>query len=116
MPRLGDSRGQATIELLALLPLLVAAALAGAAIVGFAAAQEQAGEAAHAGAIALLQGDEDAVVAARAALPESDRAAATIDVSGRRIEVSLPPPHLLSGVLSHLAASASADAGPEPAP
>ena len=112
---LRDHDGQATIELLALLPLLVVAALAGAAIVAYAAAEEHAGEAADAGALALLQ-DEDATAAARAALPDAQRAAATIHVAGSQVDVALPPPRLLRSLLPHLTATASADAGPEPTP
>jgi hypothetical protein len=103
--------GQATIELVAFAPLLLLAALAAAALLVHAAAEEHAGEAAQAGAMALLQ-DEDAHAAAVAALPEADRRAARISVERRTVTVTLPPPPLLP----HLGATARADAGPEPAP
>jgi hypothetical protein len=103
--------GQATIELVALAPLLLVAALAAAAIVVHAAAEEHASEAAQAGAMALLQ-DEDARAAARDALPEGDRARATITVGRRTVTVTLPP----AAPIAPLDATASADAGPEPSP
>ena len=62
-----DADGQATVELLAFVPLMTAAALAAAAILSRAGADERAGEAARAGAMALLQ-DEDPAAAARGAL------------------------------------------------
>jgi hypothetical protein len=65
--------------------------------------------------MALLQ-DEDPKAAARKALPGDERGAAAIELAGRRIKVSLPPAGRLRAVLPHLTASASADAGPEPAP
>jgi hypothetical protein len=111
--RHGD--GQATVELLALVPLVMAAALAAATILAHFAAEEHAGEAAHAGAMALLVG-EDAAAAARAALPAGSRDAARIERAGHRITVTLPPPAPLRAVLPRLTASATADAGPEPAP
>ena len=55
MTRLSSASGQATVELVALLPLAVAAGLAGATILAAQSAAEHAGQAAHAGAIALLQ-------------------------------------------------------------
>jgi hypothetical protein len=79
---------------------------------GLAAAEERAGESAHAGAIALLQG-EDPDAAARAALSDGDRGDADIEVSGSRVTVSLRPPAPLHAVLPALAATATADAGPE---
>jgi hypothetical protein len=49
-----DHNGQATVELVALLPLLLITALAAAALIAAQAAGEQAGQAAEAGAVALL--------------------------------------------------------------
>jgi len=65
--------GQSTVELTALLPLLVLLALGAYAVLAAQTAHEQAGAAAEAGAIALLQ-DRDARAAARDALPnEAER-------------------------------------------
>ena len=103
-------RGQATVEFAALLPLLAVVALAGYATLAGLAAGEQAGVAAEAGAIALLQ-DRDPGSAARAALPEDARAAVRVD--GRRVTVAVRPRVPLVSRL--LRARATAHAGPEPA-
>jgi acyl-coenzyme A thioesterase PaaI-like protein len=109
--RLSSEGGQATVELVALLPLAVAAGLAGATILAAQSAAEHAGQAAHAGVIALLQ-DRDARAAARTALPEGTEA--EITVRGRRVTVTVEPNvPLLAPALS---ATTSADAGPEPTP
>jgi hypothetical protein len=109
-----SERGQATVELVVALPLILVAAFAAASIVAFEAAREHAGEAAHAGAMALLQ-DGDPKAAARDALPHADRNAA-IAVDGRRVTVRLDPPVPLHALLPGLRATATADAGPEAAP
>jgi hypothetical protein len=112
---LREDRGQATVELLALVPLLVIAALAAAAVLARAAAEERAGEAARAGAMALLQ-DENPRAAARGAIGAAERDAAHVAVDGRRVTVSLAAPAGLRGLVSLGRAEASADAGPEPRP
>jgi hypothetical protein len=103
--------GQATVELVAFLPLLLVAALAGAAILAAHTAGEQAGQAAQAGAMALLQGG-DPRAAARAALP--DGAGARIRVAGRRVTVRVRPDLPLAALERPLTSTATADAGPEP--
>jgi hypothetical protein len=108
-----DETGQATVELVALLPLLLIAALAGALVLAAHAAGEQAGQAAEAGAMALLQGG-DARTAARRALPEHARA--EIAVHGRRVTVTLHPDLPLDDLERRLTARATANAGPEPTP
>ena len=109
-----SQRGQATVELVALLPLLVVAGVAATAVLARQGARERAGEAAHAGAMALLQ-DGDPRAAARDALPAAERAAATVRWTGRRVTVTLPAPPPLRA-LPGLGARATADAGPDPAP
>lgn len=104
-------RGQSTVELAALLPLLAVVALAAYAMLAGLAAGEQAGVAAEAGAIALLQ-DRDPAVAARDALPDDARAAVRVD--GRRVAVAVRPRVPLIATL--LRARVVAHAGPEPAP
>jgi len=106
-------RGQATVELAALLPLLVVVALAAYAMLAGLSAGEQAGVAAEAGAIAVLQ-DRDAAAAARAALPADVRGAAVVRVRDRRITVTVRPRVPLVARLLH--ARVIAHAGPEPAP
>jgi hypothetical protein len=106
-------RGQATVELAALLPLLAVIALAAYAMLAGLAAAEQAGTAAEAGAIALLQ-DRDAAAAARESLPDDVRRSAAVDVEGRRVTVSVRPRvPLVAGLLR---TRVSAHAGPEPTP
>ena len=106
-------RGQATVELAALLPLVAVIALAGYALLAGLAAGEQAGVAAEAGAIALLQ-DRDADAAARRALPGGARRTAAIHVEGRRVTVAVRPRVPLVARLLHT--TVSAHAGPEPTP
>lgn len=108
-----DERGQATVEVLALVPLVLIAALAAAAILAQQGAVERAGEAAHAGAMAILQ-DEGPRAAAREALSAHERSEATIAITGRRVTVSVPSTGLLRTLLPHQTARATADAGPDP--
>lgn len=107
--------GQATVELVALLPLLLTVGLAAAAFLAAQAAGEHAGSAAEAGAVALLQGG-DARAAAREALPASVRDDATITVDGRRVTVRVRPDLAVDPVARRLEAEATADAGPELSP
>jgi hypothetical protein len=109
----GGQRGQATVELLAVLPLVLAGALAGGAMLAAGSAQDRAEDAARAGAMALLQ-DGDPAAAARELLPARDHAAVT--VRGRRVSVALAPRLPLHLALPGLRVRASADAGPEPQP
>ena len=108
---MNGQRGQSTVELTALLPLLVLLALGAYALLAAHAAGEQAGTAAEAGAIALLQ-DRDARTAAREALPAHGRA--RIRVEGRRVTVTVRP--AVPVLAERLAGRATADAGPEPTP
>ena len=105
-------RGQSTVELTALLPLLMLLAFGAYAVLAAHAAREQAGTAAEAGAIALLQ-DRDPTGAAREALPGRR---AQIEVRGRRVTVTVRPAVQPRFLTEALATTASADAGPEPAP
>ncbi|MDA0185526.1 hypothetical protein OJ997_34795 [Solirubrobacter phytolaccae] len=112
MRRVADHRGQATIELLGLLPLVVLIALVAFTFIASHTAHEQAGEAAEAGALALLQGGIDPRTAAREALPKPVRARATITLEGRRVHVRVLPRLPISGLTNRLAGEARADAGP----
>jgi hypothetical protein len=109
----GGERGQAAVELAGLLPLLAVIALAAYAMLAGLSAGEQAGVAAEAGAIALLQ-DRDPAAAAREALPDDVRRAAAIHVHGRRVTVAVRPRVPL--VADLLGARVSAHVGPEPSP
>lgn len=108
-------RGQSSVELVGLLPLLLAAGLGVFSLLGAGAATEAAGGAAEAGAIALVQG-RDAEAAARAALEGWPRPDTRIRVRGRRVSVRVEPHGPLEVLDEQLAATASADAGEVPAP
>jgi type VI protein secretion system component VasK len=112
--RWSGERGQASIEIVGLLPLIALLALVGFTVVASYSAEEQAGEAAAAGALALLQGTAEPRVAAREALPDSARARATVTITRRRVHVRVRPrvPLPISGLAARLARSAHADAGP----
>jgi hypothetical protein len=105
--------GQAAVELVVLLPLLIAGAFAGGAVLAARAAQDRADEAARAGAMALLQGD-DPLHAARELLRPEERDG--VRVAGRRVLVAVSPRLPLRLSLPALDAHADADAGPEPRP
>jgi hypothetical protein len=103
--------GQASVELVALLPLAALIALAVGQLLAAGAARELAGNAAEAGAAAILQG-ADPAAAARDALPGWSRDRAVVRVGGRRVEVRVRPRALLPALAESLVATASADAGP----
>jgi hypothetical protein len=100
-------RGQAAVELLATLPvvLLVALVVAQAMAVGYASVL--AGNAAEAGALALA-GGSDPRAAARAALPGWSRARGRVAVKGGEVTVRLRPPTLLRALGRRLEVSANA--------
>lgn len=110
-----SDRGQAAVELVALLPLVLTAGLAAATVLAAHAAAEHAGQAAEAGAIALIRG-EDPREAARDTLPDGATARATIDVTGRRVTVHVRPRVPLPLLTDALTAEVTAHAGPEPSP
>ena len=105
------SRGQASVELVGVLPLVVLLALLLGQLLAAGAARELAGNAAEAGAAALLQ-RRDPAAAARDALPGWSRRRTSIAVEGRVVRVALRPPGLLPGLGGVLEAHAAADAGP----
>ena len=104
--------GQATVELVAILPVAIVVGLAVGQLLAAGAARELAGNAAAAGAAALLQG-LDAPQAAREALPGSSRDRVDIEISGRRVRVRVRPVAILPLLADELAATVTADAGPE---
>jgi hypothetical protein len=111
---MSGSRGQASVELLGLLPLIGLIALVAMTFIASYTAGEQAGEAAEAGALVLLQGGaDDPRAAARDALSDNARKRATITVSGRTVRVRVKPALALPipGLADRLAATAEADAG-----
>jgi hypothetical protein len=104
---LGGERGQASLELLGLLPLLLAVALAAAQLLAVGYSSVLAGNAAEAGALALAGGGSPRS-GAREALPGWSRAGAHVSVSGGEVTVRLRPPGLLRALAGQLDVSASA--------
>ncbi|UTI65963.1 hypothetical protein NBH00_07070 [Paraconexibacter antarcticus] len=107
----GREAGQGTVELVALLPLVVVVALAAAQLLAAGVARELAAHAAENGAIALADG-EDAGDAVRTALPGWARGAVRVVVRGREVRVRLTPVTVFPGAGRALASEARADAGP----
>jgi Flp pilus assembly protein TadG len=108
--RLRSSRGQASVELLAILPLLFLVAGAAFQALAAGAARELAGHAAEAAAVAILQ-DESPRAAARAAVPGWSRSRLAVRVRGRRVRVRLRPPAPTRSIGRLLTAEAFASAG-----
>lgn len=106
-PGRGGECGQASLELLGLLPVVVAVALAAAQLLAVGYSSVLAGNAAEAGALALAGGG-DARASAREALPGWSRADARVSVSGGEVGVELRPPTLLHALAHRLEVSASA--------
>ena len=110
---LRGTSGQASIELLALAPLLLAVVLAAAQLLAAGAGRELADHAAEAGAIALLQGTDPAA-AARDAVPGWSRGRVEVRIAGRRVRVRLRPRSFLPALARMLESAGEAYAGPRP--
>lgn len=100
-------RGQAALELLALLPLLLAVALAVTQLLTVGYASVLAGNAAEAAALALAGGG-DPRAAAHEALPGWSRTRARLSVTGGHVQVRLRPPTLLRVLTGRLEVTAGA--------
>jgi hypothetical protein len=105
LPR--GERGQASLELLGLLPVLLAVALAAAQLLAVGYAGVLAGNAAEAAALALA-GGRDPEAAARAALPGWSRSRLDVAAAGGEVRVRLRPPPLLPLVAGELEVIAEA--------
>ncbi len=99
--------GQATIELIGLLPAMVVVGLVLLQLLAAGYAAVLAGGAAEAGALALAAG-ADARAGAKEALPGWSRARARVAVSGGQVEVHLRPPSPLRALADRLEVSAKA--------
>jgi hypothetical protein len=106
----GEARGQASVELVGLIPLAVVVTLALAQALAAGAARALAGHAAEAAALALVQGG-DPRQAARDAVPGWSRKRMVVQVEGRRVIVRLTPPTLVPALAGRLTAQETADAG-----
>lgn len=105
-----SERGQASVELVAVLPLLALVVAAAVSVLGAGAAREAAASAAQAGAMAMLQ-DADPRAAAERALGTAAKRG-HVDIAGRHVVVTVRPRALAPVVGRLLAATSSADAGP----
>jgi hypothetical protein len=101
--------GQATVELVAALPALLAAGYIAFQLLATGYALTLADGAAEAGALALASG-RSAGAAARAALPGWAAADARVSISGGRVTVRVRPPSLSAAIAERLAVSGSAAA------
>lgn len=113
MFRRGGERGQASVEVVALVPVLVLAAGASFEALAAGAGHELAGHAAEAGAIALSEG-ADPRAAARAAVPDWSRSGLRIRVRGTKVAVRLRPLAPARAIGRLLESEAVADAGAAP--
>jgi hypothetical protein len=104
-------RGQATVELVAALPVLLLAALVALQLLAAGYALTLADGAAEAGALALASG-EPAVEAARAALPGWAADDVAVAVEGSTVSVRLRPPSPIEALAKRLVVSSSAAARP----
>lgn len=103
--------GQGSVELVAMLPILLAVGLALVQLLAAGVAHGLAANAAENAAIALGDG-EDPADAAREALPGWAKDDVHVMVRGRRVSVRLQPLTIFPGAGSALATVAHADAGP----
>jgi hypothetical protein len=108
---LGGARGQAQIELIAGIPLLVLAALVALQLLAVGYAQALADGAAEAGAIATADG-RDVDEAARAALPGWAEGRVEVESRDGEVTVELDPPALVPPLSGRLGVSSSSYARP----
>jgi len=99
--------GQAAVEVLGALPLLLGVGLAMAQLLAVGYAVVLAGNAAEAGALALAA-RADAEASVRNALPAWGRADASVHVSDGRVTVRLRPPSLVTALSRRLEVASSA--------
>ena len=104
------SGGQATVELVALLPLVGIVALAMLQVFAAGLAAEMASHAAEAGAIALMQ-NRDPSRAARESVPGWSRSGMEVSVYGRRVNVRMRSPVVVGPLAERLTATSHAVAG-----
>jgi hypothetical protein len=104
-------RGQATVELVAALPVLLLAALVALQLLIVGYAITLADGAAEAGALALASGGS-AAEAAREALPDWAEDDVSVAVDGGTVSVRLRPPSPIQALAEHLTIDSSAAARP----
>jgi hypothetical protein len=99
--------GQAAVEVLGALPLLLGVGLAIAQLLAVGHAAVLAGNAAEAGALALA-GRADAEASVRNALPAWSRSGASVRVDAGRVTVRLRPPSLITALSRRLEVASTA--------
>jgi len=110
-PRRGTVQsGQASVELVAMLPVAVAVMLTALQLLAAGASRELAGHAAGAGAVALLQ-RADPRGAARDAVPGWSAKRMAITIRGPEVTVRMRPPTLVPGLARLLESTVRARAG-----
>jgi hypothetical protein len=107
---MGDQTGQATVETVAAIPLLLLAGAVALQLLATGYASSTADAAAEAGALALAAG-RPAARAVRRALPGWAEERAKVSVNGGRVSVRLLPPSLSPALAEALAVTSSAFAG-----
>jgi hypothetical protein len=110
---MAEQRGQATVELVAALPVLLLAATLALQLLAAGYTLTLADGAAEAGALALASGGS-AAAAARAALPGWAEDNVAVSVKGGTVTVRLLPPSPLRALADHLAVTSAASARPAP--
>jgi Flp pilus assembly protein TadG len=107
--RIRGDRGQATVELVAAVPVLLLAALLSLQLLAAGYSLTLADGAAEAGALALAEGGS-ASEAARHALPGWAGDSVAVTVRGEQVSVRLRPPSPFGTVADHLAVTSTASA------
>jgi hypothetical protein len=100
-------RGQASVELLGALPVVLVLGLVLLQLLAVGYASVLAGQAAEAGALAVAGGGQ-ALEAARSAVPGWSRARMRVNVRGGRVEVRMRPPTALEALARKLEVRAAA--------
>jgi hypothetical protein len=103
-------RGQASVELIGALPVVIVLGLVLLQLFALGYSAVLAGNAAEAGALAIAAGSE-AAPAARRAVPGWSRAGMKVDVRGHTVHVRMRPPSPLAIVRKELEVETSASAG-----
>lgn len=108
---MADSSGQASVELVAALPVVLVAALVALQLLAAGGALTLVDGAAEAGALALAAG-KPAPAAVRGALPGWAKEDLTVTVEGGQVTVRLRPPSPFRAVAEALAVTSTASARP----
>lgn len=106
--RMSSARGQATVETIALVPLLLIVGVGLMQLLAVGYASVLAGGAAEAGALALAGGTDPRAAALRA-LPGWSEANARVAVEGGRVQVRLRPPSVLRALGERVEVKAAAE-------